>query len=110
MVKCPVCAREMATPFFLNVDAWRWLKCPHCATRLEKKNSRYLSALAAFVLVVISLGRLLGPRYNVLMYVLMAAIVLAMLVMLASPKVQVRKPLPEPETRLDINKEAEGKK
>src|SRR5713226_9066240 len=40
MATCPACNHDVATPFFLNLDAWRWLVCPHCKTRLEIKPPR----------------------------------------------------------------------
>jgi hypothetical protein len=102
MAKCPVCARDIATPFVLNADAWRWLACPHCAARLERKNPRYMLPLISLFLAVISLGRLLGPRHIVLAEGLLVAVVIAMLVVLLRVQLQVRKPLPEPEIRLNI--------
>jgi hypothetical protein len=103
MPECPVCAREVATPFFLNVDAWRWLACPHCGARLERKNPRYMTAIACSFLVIPALGRLLGHRFAYVVYVLLAVPLLVLTVGLMRPQLQLRKPLPEPETRLDIN-------
>ncbi len=40
MATCPACNHDVATPFFLNLDAWRWLVCPHCKARLEMKPPR----------------------------------------------------------------------
>lgn len=102
MAKCPVCEREMATPFLLNADAWRWLSCPHCAARLERKNPRYLMPLIALFLVTIPLGRLLGHRYILLAYGLLAFTMAAMLVALLRVELQVRKPLPQAEIELNI--------
>jgi DNA-directed RNA polymerase subunit RPC12/RpoP len=102
MAKCPVCAREVATPFVLNVDAWRWLACPHCGARVERKNPRYVTAIACLFLVIPALGRLLGHRYVFLVYALLAGAVVAMLVELLRKGLQVRKALPEPEIRLKL--------
>ena len=111
MAKCPVCAGEVKTPFLLNVDAWRWLKCAHCRARLERKNPRYTMALGALMLVGISMGRLLGPRHIFLADALIAAPVVAMLVvMLMPPQLQARKPLPEPEIKLKIDADAQSKR
>ena len=102
MATCPVCAHEVTTPFVMNVDAWRWLACPHCSARLERKNPRYLTAIACLFLVIPALGRLLGHRYVFLVYALLAGTVLAMLVELLRTGLQVRKGRPEPETRLNL--------
>jgi hypothetical protein len=74
MAKCPVCEHDVATPFFLNVDAWRWLACPHCAARLERKNPRFVVALSSFFLVLVALGRL-GHQFALIAEVLMVAVI-----------------------------------
>ena len=101
MAKCPVCEHDVATPFFLNVDKWRWLVCPHCAARLERKNPRYVAALPSFLLATIALGTM-GHRFATISEVLMVAIFLAMLAGLMRPQLQLRKPAPKPEIRLNI--------
>jgi hypothetical protein len=102
MAKCPVCEHEVATPFFLNVDGWRWLVCPHCSARLERKNPRYAFALSSFFLSLLALGRL-GHRFAVIAELLMVAIIVVMLVEFTRPQLQLRKPPPKPEIKLDIN-------
>jgi hypothetical protein len=102
MAKCPACEHEVATPFVLNEDAWRWLACPHCAARLEKKNPRYLAVLGPFIVSLIALGGL-GHRYRVVSAVLMAALIVVILVEFTRPQLQLRKPLPKPEIELKIN-------
>jgi len=57
MAKCPACACEVATPFVLEADAWRWLVCPHCAARLERKNPQLVVPLMSFWLALLALGR-----------------------------------------------------
>ncbi len=102
MAKCPVCAHDVATPFFLNADAWRWLACPHCAARLERKNPRYAVTLMPFFIALIAVsGR--GRRYAIVAEVLMVAITVVILVEFMRPQLQVRKPLPKPEITLNIN-------
>jgi hypothetical protein len=102
MAKCPACSRDVATPFFLNMAAWRWFACPHCAARLERKNPRYVVALSSFFLVLLALGRL-GHRFAVIAEVLMVAIFVVMLLEFMRPQLQLRKLPPKPEIRLNIN-------
>src|SRR6266404_1302509 len=100
MAKCPVCAHDVATPFFLDADAWRWLACPHCAARLERKNPRY-AVMPFFIALIAVSGR--GHRYAIVAEVLMVAITVVILVEFMRPQLQVRKPLPKPEITLNIN-------
>lgn len=104
MAKCPNCGQDCPTPFFMNADAWRWLACPHCAAKLERKNPRYLLPLVSLLFVVLPLNTLLGPRHFLLAEALLVAVVLAILVVLLRPQLQLCKPLPEPEIRLNIGK------
>jgi hypothetical protein len=100
--KCPVCAQDVATPSFLNADAWRWLACPHCAARLERKKPRYIVAFMPFFIVLTAMGGR-GQRIAVFAEVLMVVIVVVIFVELVHPQLQVRKPLPKPEITLKIN-------
>jgi len=102
MAKCPVCEHEVATPFLLNVDAWRWLACPHCAARLERKNPRYVAVLMPLWVALIPLGTM-GHRFATIAEVLMVAIFVVILAGLMRPQLQLRKPLPKPEIELKIN-------
>ncbi len=102
MAKCPVCDKDVATPFFLNADRWRWLVCPHCAARLERKNPQIVVPLIGFWLALLALGRL-GHRFAIIAEVLMVAIFVVILVKLMRPELQLRKPLPKPEIKLNIN-------
>ena len=102
MAKCPVCERDVAAPFFLNVERWRWLACPHCAARLERKNPRLVVPLMGFWLALLALGRL-GHRYAVIAEISMVAIFVVILVQFMRPELQLRKPLPKPEIELKIN-------
>jgi len=100
--KCPVCAQDVATPSFLNADAWRWLACPHCAARLERKNPRFVVTLMPLFIALIAVGAR-GHRYAVVAEVLMVAIAVVILVEFLRPQLQLRKPLPKPEITLNIN-------
>ena len=101
MAKCPVCKHDVAAPFFLNLDAWRWLTCPHCAARLERKNPRSVALLPFWIALIALGGR--GHRFAVICEVLMAAIFVVILVEFMRPHLQVRRPLPNPEITLNIN-------
>ena len=59
MATYPVCNHDVATPSFLNLDAWRWLVGPNCKARLEMKSPRsfLLSPLMAPLFVLARQGR-----------------------------------------------------
>jgi hypothetical protein len=101
MAKCPVCDHDVATPFFLNVDAWRWLTCPHCAARLERKNPRSVALMPLWIGLIALSGR--GHRYAVISEVLMGAIFVVILLEFMRPQLQLRKSPPKPEITLNIN-------
>jgi hypothetical protein len=102
MAKCPNCDHEVRTPFFLNMDAWRHLVCPHCKARLEMKPLRSF-VLGPLMAPLVVLARQ-GPVFEVIAFVSMFATVLLLLLEGARPKVQLRKkPLPEPSIRLNID-------
>jgi len=100
MAKCPVCDHDIATPFILNADAWRWLVCPHCAARLERKKPR-LVALSGFFIALLALGRM-GKRFAFVAEGLLIVMLVVILVELMRPQLQLRKPLPKPEIELKI--------
>ena len=101
MAKCPACAHDVATPFFLKTDAWRWLACPHCAARLERKNPRSVALVPLWIGLIALGGR--GHRFAVISEVLMGAIFVVILLEFMHPQLQLRKPPPKPEIKLDIN-------
>ena len=105
MAECPACERDVATPFFMNMDAWRWLACPHCAAKLERKSPRSLVALSSFMLALIALGGL-GHRYRIVSSVLMVALMLVVFVVitvqLMRPQLRLREPPPKAEVGLKI--------
>ena len=102
MARCPVCEHDVATPFFLNVDRWRWLACPNCAARLERKNPRFVVALMPLWVALIAAGGQ-GHRFTVIAEALMVGIFVVILVEFIHPRLQLRKLPPKPEIRLDIN-------
>lgn len=103
MAKCPACDHDVRTPFFLNMDAWRHLLCPHCKARLEMKPPRsfVLAPLMAPLFVLARQGR----AFEVIAFAYMFATIFLVLLESARPKVQLRKkPLPEPTIRLNIDR------
>lgn len=102
MAKCPACERDIATPFVLHEDKWRWFVCPHCAARLERKKPRLVAATSSFFLALLALGTL-GHRFRIVAEVLMGVIFVIILVEFMRPQLQLRKPLPKPEVALKIN-------
>lgn len=101
MAMCPVCAGYVRTPLFLNLDGWRHLVCPQCKTRLEMKPP--LAALFAPLMAPLFVLARQGPLYEVIAFAYMFATFLLLLVECIRPKVQLRKkPLPQPETLLDL--------
>src|SRR6267142_4431206 len=99
MAKCPACEHDIATPFVLNEDKWRWFVCPHCAARFERKRPRLVVAMSGFFLALLALGTL-GHRFAIVAEVLMVAIFVVILVEFMRPQLQLRKPLPKPEIEL----------
>ena len=112
MAKCPVCLRQMKTPFALRVDTWRWLKCPHCGARLEQKHSRWLLSLTALYLCLLALGRLgrFGRWYVGVVEGATVVTAVAMIALLLRPGLQARKALPEPEVALRIDSNDQSKR
>ena len=102
MAKCPACNHDVRTPFFLNMDAWRHLSCPHCRARLEMKPPRWivLGPLIAPLFVLARQGRV----FEIIAFAFMFVTIFLLLLESLRPKVQLRrKPLPEPSIRLNIN-------
>lgn len=101
MATCPNCEHDVATPFFLNAAAWRELVCSQCKARLEMKPPRSfaLAPLMAPLFVLARRGRIL----EIIAFVYMFATLSLVLIESLRPKVQLRKkPLPEPEIRLNL--------
>jgi hypothetical protein len=59
-------------------------------------------ALSSFFLTLLALSRL-SHRYAVIAEVLMAAILVVIVVQFMRPELQLRKPPPKPEIKLDFN-------
>ena len=102
MAKCPACNHNVATPFFLNLDAWRWLVCPHCKARPEMKPPRSV-VLGSLMAPLFALARR-GRVFEVIAFVFAFVTIPLLLLESVRPKVQLRKkPLPEPTIRLNID-------
>jgi hypothetical protein len=102
MATCPACNQDVATPFFLNLDGWRWLVCPHCKASLEMKSPRsvVLGPLMAPLFVLARRGRV----FEVIAFVFTFATIFLLLLESVRLKVQLRKkPLPKPTIRLNID-------
>jgi DNA-directed RNA polymerase subunit RPC12/RpoP len=103
MAKCPSCSHEIATPLFYDLQGWSRLNCPQCKARLELK-PRPAAALFFPILLILSwLGRL-GHHFAVIAIVLLvAATVILVVLLIVRPQLHLRKPLPKPAIRLDID-------
>jgi hypothetical protein len=102
MATCPACNRDVAAPFFMDLDAWRHLVCPHCQARLEMKPPRsfVLALLMAPLFVLARQGRVL----EIVAFVYMFATIFLLLLESVRPKVRLRtRPLPKPTIRLNID-------
>jgi len=102
MATCPACNRDVATPFFLNLDAWRHLVCPHCQARLEMKPPRS-AAFGPLMVALFVLARK-GRVFEVIAFVFAFAMIFLLLLESVFPKLRLRKrPLPKPTIRLNID-------
>jgi len=102
MAKCPACGHNVRTPFFLNLDGWRHLACPHCKARLEMKPPRSV-VLGPLIAPLFVLARR-GPVFEVFAFVFMFVTIFLLLLESFRPKLRLRKrPLPKPAIRLNID-------
>ena len=102
MATCPACDHDVATPFFLNLDAWRHLVCTHCKARLELKPPRAY-VLGPLMAPLIMLARQ-GRAFVVTAFVFMFASIFLLVLESVRPEVRLRKtPLPTPTIRLNID-------
>jgi hypothetical protein len=102
MATFPACKHDVATPFFLNLDAWRNLVCTNCKARLEMKPPR--SGVLAPVMAPLFVLARRGRVFEIIAFAFMFATVSLVLLESLRPKVQLRKkPLPKPTIRLNID-------
>jgi DNA-directed RNA polymerase subunit RPC12/RpoP len=99
---CPACGDRVRTPFFLNLDAWAYLVCPHCKVRLEMKPPRsfVLGPLIAPLFVLARQGRVFEVIAFAYSFVTVSLIVFESV----RSKVRLRKKAPpKPDILLNIN-------
>jgi hypothetical protein len=102
MAKCPACAHDVRTPFFLNIDGWSHLACTQCKARLEMKPPR--SALFGPLIAPLFVLARQGRVFEIIAFVFMFATFALLIVECARPKLRLRrKPLPKPAIRLNID-------
>ena len=102
MAKCPACSYDVCTPFFLNLDAWTHLACPHCRARLKLKPPR--SAVFGPVMVPLFILARRGRVFEVIAFVFSFVTIFLLLFESLRPKLRLRtKPLPKPTIRLNID-------
>ena len=102
MAKCLACNHDVHAPFFLNLDGWSHLTCTQCKARLEMKPPRSL-VLAPLMAPLFVLARR-GRVFEVMAFAFMFATIFLVLLECIRLKVRLRKkPLPEPEIRLNID-------
>jgi len=102
MAMCPACEHDVRTPFFLNLDGWAHLQCPHCKGRLELKPPRY-SVLGPLMAPLFILARQ-GPIFEVIAFVFAVATIFLLVLESIRPKLRLRKrPLPKPSVWLKID-------
>ncbi len=104
MATCPACDHDVTAPFFLNLDAWRHLVCPHCQVGLEMKPRPVGFLFFPVVAIASWLGRL-GHIYSTIAEVLVvSAMVTIVTLLIVRPQLRLRnKPLPKPSIRLNID-------
>jgi hypothetical protein len=102
MAACPACNHNVTTPFFLNLNAWRHLICPHCQARLEMKPPRSI-VFGPLIAPLFVLARQ-GQAFKVIAFVFMFATIFLLLLESIRPKLRLRKSLlPKPTIRLNID-------
>jgi hypothetical protein len=102
MAKCPACEHEVRTPFFLDLDGWRHLRCAQCKARLEMKPPRsfLLGPLLAPLFVLARQGRI----FEIFAFVFAIATIFLILLESSYPKLRLRtRPLARPDVSLKID-------
>jgi DNA-directed RNA polymerase subunit RPC12/RpoP len=102
MAKCPTCDHEVRTPFFLDLDGWRHLRCPQCKAQLEMKPPRsfVLGPLMAPLFVLARQGRI----FELIALLFAFATIFLLLLESTRPKLRLRtRPAAKPDVWLKID-------
>lgn len=102
MANCPACNHDVRTPFFLNLDAWTHLACPHCKARLEMKPPR--SAVLGPIMPLLFVLARRGRVFEVIAFVFSFVTIFLLLFESLRPQLRLRtKPLAKATIRLNID-------
>ncbi|MBZ5532674.1 MAG: hypothetical protein LAO20_14675 [Acidobacteriia bacterium] len=116
--RCPRCDHQVSTPVTYDWSAWSKLACPNCKARLERTRSRASWLILPLVLSSTTFGFLAGwlrplPfMAGVFFGLLIAGYVGAIILLIwdwRRPRLLVRKKLPQPEIRLNLDLKGQDK-
>jgi hypothetical protein len=88
---------------FCDLQGWSRLICPQCGARLELKPRPVAGFLFPILLVVSWLGRMGHGSAALARVLLVSATGTLVLLLVVRPQLRLRKPLPKPAIRLDID-------
>ncbi|HWC15422.1 MAG TPA: hypothetical protein VG498_00315 [Terriglobales bacterium] len=100
MSKCPSCGQQIATPSMLSLRGWAEFVCPQCRARLEAKTPRS-TMLGILMPIFFFLGRE-GRIFEITAVAFMVATFTCFIIEAWRPQLRFKKPLPEPEIRLNL--------
>jgi hypothetical protein len=118
LTRCPSCDHPVSTPFTYAWSAWQKLACQNCKARLERGRSRASWLILPLVLSSTTFGFLASwlrqrPFVAGLVVGLMAAGYVGAIILLIwdwrRPRLRVRKKLPQPEIRLNLDLKGQDK-
>ena len=92
MATCPLCKHDLATPFFLRLEAWRSFVCSNCKARLEMKPPR--SALLGPLIAPLFVLARRGHVFEIIAFVFTITTISLVILESIRPKVQLRKKPP----------------
>ena len=106
---CPTCHQDLSTPPLINPQEWANLVCTNCKARLRLKNPSRSNFLLLFGLSLTGLGGShLAPRWLGLLLIIIGIMLgVAAFVFfvgeIRKPVLQTKKPLPQPESVLNLS-------
>ena|SRR5260370_1245947 len=106
---CPSCHQGLSTPALFNLQAWSNLACSNCKARLRSRLPSQLNYLIIFGISLTGLGGShFAPRWLFLVLIMAGmtlnlAALIFLILEVQNPKLQIRKPLREPETALRLS-------